>query len=422
MKFFYQTITIIFFTAVLFSCDTNKKTVTELPKSLSAKDILGNPKYLAISYGGYRDTTRDNEPTIEEIKEDVKILFAVGIRVLRTYNVQLKEASHLLKAISELKKENPNFEMYVMLGTWIDCKNAWKSPIHTEESEQNAGEIERAVVLANQYKDIVKIISVGNEAMVRWATSYFVEPRIILKWVNHLQELKKVNKLPKDLWITSSDDFSSWGGDDASYHTPDLKKLVAAVDYISLHTYPFHNTHYRPAFWHVPANEEKLSKLEKIDAAMIRAQKFAKFQYDSVASYVKSLGITKPLHIGETGWAAISDGFYGDEGSMAADEYKNALYYNLMRKWTKDAGISCFYFEAFDERWKDAKNKNGCENHFGLFTIDGQAKYALWDWVDKGTFKGLTRNGKPITKTFGGDKNALLDKAMVPPIAKNNTK
>ena len=100
-------------------------------------------------------------------------------------------------------------------------------------------EITRAVELTQIYPDIVKIISVGNEARVRWQTSYYVQPKVILDWVNHLQQLKLENKLPKDLWITSSDDFISWGGGDPSYHHPDLEKLVAAVDYISMHTIPF---------------------------------------------------------------------------------------------------------------------------------------------------------------------------------------
>jgi hypothetical protein len=37
-----------------------------------------------------------------------------------------------------------------------------------------------------------------------------------------------------------------------------------------------------------------------------------------------------------------------------------------------------------------------------------QAKYAIWDLVDAGIFDGLTRDGQPITKTFGGDKQALM--------------
>jgi hypothetical protein len=80
----------------------------------------------------------------------MQILSAMGIRVLRTYNVQLAQAGNILKAISELKKEDPNFEMYVMLGAWIDCKHAWTDmePDHNVESEQNEGEIERAAALA----------------------------------------------------------------------------------------------------------------------------------------------------------------------------------------------------------------------------------------------------------------------------------
>jgi hypothetical protein len=135
---------------------------------------------------------------------------------------------------------------------------------------------------------------------------------------------------------------------------------------------------------------------------------------------MESLGVDKPIHIGETGWATISNGYYGRKGSHAADQYKEAKYYKLMREWTKANGISCFYFEAFDEPWKDANNTKGSENHFGLFTVDGKAKYVLWSEVDKGTFKGLTRNGNPITKTFKGDIENLFISVIPPSILEHN--
>ena len=400
------------------SCEKKNNTnQTMIPKkNITAKEILGNPDYLAISYGGYRKTSREFQPTIANLKEDMKLLEAMNIKVLRTYNVQLAQASNLLKAITELKKEDPTFEMYMMLGAWIDCKNAWTDlkPDHSIESEQNEGEIKRAIALANQYPDIIKVIAVGNEAMVRWAESYYVQPNVILKWVNHLQNLKKEGKLPKDLWITSSDDFASWGGGDLSYRTKDLEDLIKAVDYVSMHTYPYHNTHYNPEFWGIEKEEYNLSKEEKIEAALQRALKFSQSQYKAVSDYVESLGVEKPIHIGETGWATISNGYYGDNGSKATDEFKEALYYNYMRDWTTKAGISCFYFEAFDEPWKDAQNQAGSENHFGLFTIDGKAKYALWNLVDNGVFKDLTRNGKQISKTYNGNKEKLLMNVKVP--------
>ena len=104
--------------------------------------------------------------------------------------------------------------MYVMLGAWVEAKGSWGDNVdHTQGNvENNTAEINKAVELANQYPDIVKAIAVGNEAMVQWATSYFVFPKTILKWVNHLQELKKKKRLSRDVWITSSDNYESWGG------------------------------------------------------------------------------------------------------------------------------------------------------------------------------------------------------------------
>ncbi|WP_299219367.1 glycosyl hydrolase family 17 protein [uncultured Aquimarina sp.] len=404
----------------MLSCnqEPKPKLAMQPQKSMTAKDILGNPNYLAISYGGYRKSSREFQPTISQLKEDMKMLKAMNIKILRTYNVQLAQASNLLKAIRQLKTEDETFEMYVMLGAWIDCKNAWtdKEPDHTIESEKNEDEVNRAIALANQYPDIVKVIAVGNEAMIKWATSYYVEPDVILKWVNYLQNLKKEGKLSKDLWITSSDDFASWGGGEESYHGKDLEALFKAVDYISMHTYPYHNTHYNPEFWGIDVDEENRSSEEKIEAAMQRALKFAQNQYKAVSDYMGSLGVKKPIHIGETGWATVSNGHYGPNGSKATDEFKEALYYKYIREWTNKEGISCFYFEAFDEPWKDAHNKKGSENHFGLITVDGKAKYALWDMVDKEVFKGLTRGGKPITKTYNGDKTEMMKNVELPDV------
>jgi len=65
---------------------------------------LGNPNYPAICYGGYRTNSREVQPTIAELKEDMKILSVLNFKLLRTYNLQYKEVSNLLIAIRELKK------------------------------------------------------------------------------------------------------------------------------------------------------------------------------------------------------------------------------------------------------------------------------------------------------------------------------
>ncbi|MEM7314310.1 MAG: hypothetical protein AAF497_14265, partial [Planctomycetota bacterium] len=104
---------------------TTSEPVVELPattaKSLSAAEIFSRPDYLAFCYGGYRKKTREAQPTIAEIKEDLKILSAMNVRIVRTYNAQQFEfAANLLEAIKQLKQDDPEFEMYVMLGAWIN--------------------------------------------------------------------------------------------------------------------------------------------------------------------------------------------------------------------------------------------------------------------------------------------------------------
>jgi exo-beta-1,3-glucanase (GH17 family) len=411
----YKALFLLVAVFVLVAC-SNKRNAKSNGITVTAATILGNNAYQAICYGGYRTTTREVVPTVEEIKEDLKILSALNFKLLRTYNVHRLEIDNLLEAITQLKKEQSDFEMYVMLGVWIDCKNAWttKTPIHTEESEANVTEVAKAVKLANQYPEIIKIIAVGNEAMVNWAAAYYVTPDIILKWVTHLQNLKKENKLSKDIWITSSDNFASWGGGGKEYHVPALEALIKSVDYISLHTYPMHDTHYNPAFWGIKESEQHLTDSAKISAAMLRARDYAINQYNSVVAYMKSVGVNKPVHIGETGWATMCNELYGKDGSKGVDEYKSALYYKLMRDWSNANNTTCFYFEAFDENWKNSSNPLHSENHFGLINLQSEAKYAIWNEVDKGVFKGLTRNGKPITKTYNGNKSMVLQQATVP--------
>lgn len=420
MKCFYLfPLSLLFFLAMV-SCNgsSQESDSSSAPAEVTAAELLGDPEYRAISYGGYRENSRDVQPTVAQLKEDMLLMHAMGIRLLRTYNVHLPHSTNVLKAIRELKQEDSSFEMYVMLGAWIDAKNSWTDEpdrIRDENAPRNEVEITRAAELAREYSDIVKIIAVGNEAMVHWQTEYYVEPGIILQWVRHLQDMKAAGELPETLWITSSDDYTSWGGGGEEYHTEDLNALYEAVDFVSMHTYPMHNTHYNPLFWGVREDEAGLSDLEKIHNAMDRSLELAITQYNDVVSYMESIGVDKPVHIGETGWATVSNEMYGEGGANAIDEYKMGMYHDMIREWSDQNNISVFYFEAFDEPWKDAGNPEGSENHFGLINLQGEAKFPLWDAVDAGVFEGLSRDGQPITKTYNGELDLLMEDVLVPP-------
>ncbi|WP_019616536.1 hypothetical protein [Psychromonas ossibalaenae] len=398
----------------------------DAPTAKSGEQILGNPNYLAISYGAWRSTTREagaDVPSVAQQKEDMKILAAMGIKVLRTYNTQgyigldgKSNTENLLIAIDELMTEDSSFEMYVMLGIWIDALNSWTDleVIHDQENPVNADEMAAGIQLAKDYPEIVKVIAVGNEAMVHWAP-YHVAPAIILNHVNTLQALKVSGDINENIWITSSDNHAVWATQ-GDYASADMDALIAAVDYISLHTYPFHDTHYDSAFWLAPEDETSLSAQEQADAAMIRAKEKALAQYKTAQDHMLSLDIDpKPIHIGETGWASETNVNYGDEGSKAADEYKQKAFYDAMRAWSNEFGAALFFFEAFDEPWKGAADNTGdSEKHFGLIDIDGKAKYVLWNMVDDGVFDGLTRGGNSVTKSFGGVEQDVLDTVLAP--------
>ncbi len=388
--------------------------------SRSAEELLGKAEYRAMSYSGWRTERRAEElcPTVAEIGEDLLLMEAMGVRLIRTYNTrQYPQAERILAAIRELKEADGDFEMYVMLGAWIRCEGA-RTPEanHTRgDVELNSREITRAIELAEEFPDIVKIIAVGNEAMVTWQPHHVV-PAVIHKWVKVLQEAREEGRLAGDLWITTSDNWAALGGE-ASYRNEDLLALLGSLDYISLHTYAFHDTYYYPAFQWADPEEAELPVAVQKAKAVERAVAHQQAQVAAVRAYLDEHGIDKEIHIGETGWATRDDSHYGDGGTAAADEYTSMLFHDAVRAWTDSAGMSCFYFQAFDEPWKSS-TPDGSESHFGLFTNDGRAKAVIWDLVDAGAFEGLGRDGKPVAKTFGGDRERLMETVRPPRVFK----
>ena len=101
MKKYIKTAVYFFVIMIVFSCNNSSKkenkidTVKEQP-NLTAKDILGNPDYLAMSYGGYRHKDHNIEPTLAELKEDMKLLAAMGVKFIRTYKVHKPQAENTL--------------------------------------------------------------------------------------------------------------------------------------------------------------------------------------------------------------------------------------------------------------------------------------------------------------------------------------
>ncbi|MBT8100458.1 MAG: glycosyl hydrolase, partial [Gammaproteobacteria bacterium] len=78
----------------------------------------------------------------------------------------------------------------------------------------------------------------------------------------------------------------------------------------------------------------------------------------------------RPLAVLEAGWASEAIEF-GERASEANQQ----RYYRELYDWAKDANVTVFFFEAFDEPWKgDPNNPEGAEKHWGLFNVDRTPK------------------------------------------------
>ena len=410
---FTQILIIIILMGYIFESSAESKLDSH---ELVTFDLLGNSEYPAICYSGHRGDTRSVEatPTVEQTKSDLRILAAMGFKWIRTYNTTLyPHTERILKAIDELKKES-DFEMYVMVGAWITCNNPESLEVdHAKEDIlQNTAEINGAIELASRYPDIVRIIAVGNEAMVHWQPHH-VSPDIILKWVEFLDDKRTKGILSKHTLITCSDNWAAFGGEEI-YRSESLNNLLDNLDFISLHTYAFHDTYYNKNLKWDPLSSEKLFSVEEqIHSSVKRAINEQKTQLSKVSDYILSLGLNKQIHIGETGWATLDNSYYGENGTRAAHEFTAKVFYDELRLWIKNKSMTCFYFEAFDEPWK-SNGTSGSEGHFGLFTVNGEAKYAIWDLFDSGVFNGLDRDGNRIKKTHSGDIRKLKMNMFIP--------
>jgi len=78
-----------------------------------------------------------------------------------------------------------------------------------------------------------------------------------------------------------------------------------------------------------------------------------------------------PIVVGETGWKAIASG--GE--NYRAHPVNQKMYFDRLTSWLSSSVAAkpkaIFYFEAFDEPWKQADDK------WGLFNVNRQARYVV---------------------------------------------
>ena len=342
--------------AMLMACtqpNTSKSTETSMIVAEEKPAIQQDPSDLltgvfnAICYSGFRSGQHPDRgngavnPSEAEILEDLQMLSALGFKLIRTYDCG-ENSQDVLKVIDE-----NNLDIKVLQGVWLKAELsahetcAWLTePIPQETLDantiRNGQELERGIMLANKYPDIIAAVNVGNEALVEW-NDHKVDVDTIISYVRRVQDAIEQP-------VTVADNYEWWANSGAS--------LAAVVDFVSLHVYPV---------WEGKDIDEGISY------SIANVQR------------VKDTIPDAKFVITEAGWATIATEF-----GERADEDKQLEYYRDLMKWSEENNITTFFFEAFDEDWKgNPDNMMGAEKHWGLFTVDRKPKKVVSELLMK---------------------------------------
>ena len=296
---------------------------------------------MAMSYSGFREGQHPdrgegaNNPSDEEILEDLQILVDHDFKLIRMYDSHANTRRTL-----ELIHEN-QMPIKVLLGIWLDAEFSnhegapWlEEPIPDEELAENKlyneAEVRRGIGLANEFADIVVAVNVGNEALVEW-NDHMVPLEQVIAYV---RQVKAAIEQP----VTVADNYEWWIRDGAP--------LASEVDFLGVHTYPQ---------WEGKTIDEALA-----------------YTIENIEGVHRALP-DKPIAILEAGWVTTASEF----GERASEELQ-LRHYNELKAWAQDANVTVFFFEAFDEPWKgDPNDPLGAEKHWGVFFVDRTPKQVM---------------------------------------------
>lgn len=217
----------------------------------------------------------------------------------------------------------------------LDCyPGAWIS----KNKKDNEKEIQSLIQLSSQNLACIKALIVGNEVLLR---QDLTEDEMI----RYIAQVKASTDIP----VTTAEPWNLW---------LEHPKLAESVDLILIHVHPY---------WErIPVNKAADYVLEKWQI-------------------LKKAYLGKTIVIGETGWPSKGD----NNGQAVPSEENQEKFLSDFCALAKENGIEFFYFEVFDEKWKEkAETIESGETpigsvgaHWGLYNSDGSIKLKLKDLV-----------------------------------------
>ena len=350
--------------SLLVACGGGGEVVVEPPSSaVSTTSLRALPaEFLArkaVAYGPYRTATSDADRVNEvitpaHVKEDLELLIAGNFKMIRLFDSSDKVARIVLEVI----RDN-SLDMKVQLGAYVNgFRFELRSQVVTDIKNKNFAELDRAIALATDpvFRNIVLTVSVGNERLVDF-TGPAMLPAELAPYIRYVRDRITQPVTTDDNW--------------AVFANPP-KAITDVIDFASLHTYAELDTQYPDIAW----NFRQLGVAPGIgraqammDAAMVETRR----QYQAARDALDRKGLSAmPITIGETGWNAVDLG----KLRFRAHPVNQKMYFLGLEKWAREGRTgpgpaNVFYFEAFDEPWKQGDDK------WGLFTVGRKARYVI---------------------------------------------
>jgi exo-beta-1,3-glucanase (GH17 family) len=306
----------------------------------------------AINYSPYR-TSRSaadlpNEViTPANVLQDLRLVQATGIGTIRLFTSRI-----FSETVLQVIRDN-NLDLKVQLGSFP------VPPTTPDIEASNQADLDAQIRLANAFPDIVVAVSVGNEALVEWST-YRMEPAVLL---GYLRKVRAAVRQP----VTTNDNWLMWS------RVP--REVAEVIDFAAVHVYPFLDTFYDPTKydWRQRSVPDAQRAQAMIDATIAEAQK----QFNDARAGLATLGLSNmPMVIGETGWAAV-DNAGGPTLSFRAHPVNQKMYFDALQQWAQQGRRdpqgpkAIFFFQAFDEPWKQG------DDGWGLFNTRREARYTV---------------------------------------------
>lgn len=290
----------------------------------------------AVAYSGYRGADHVTPPTDAQVLEDLQLLVQGRYGLIRMFGADDADTGVVLRTIKANK-----LDLKMQLGIWISGTKA-------AADAANQSQIAKGVALAKAYPDIVLAVSVGNETMVDWS-----QHLPAADMAGYIRQVRSAITQP----VTTDDNWAVFANQGNKY---DIAKVLAEIDFASMHTYPLLDSVYDPAFkgW----QHGDLPEAQRAAAMMDTFFAKAKADYAAVRSYLDANGhASMPVTIGETGWKA-----FGPQADRIHPANQK-LYLDRLNAWT-GGPKQVFWFEAFDEPWK------GDDDGWGLFDVHRKAR------------------------------------------------